>query len=146
MYWRLVEMARSNLDARGERIRAAWNSQDVERVLATYADEFSFVDPDTRGEIADRDGLRRYLKKLFGTVTAHTTVDRVLEAASSNAVTVLWNAAVRRAGADDEVVLKGVDFIVFDRERIVRHEIFFDRLALAPLFAAESDVAGGEVR
>src|SRR5512146_2617430 len=105
MYWRLVEVARSNLNARGERIRAAWNSQDVERVLATYADQFSYVDPDTRGEIADRDALRRYLTKLFAAVKAHTTVDRVLEVWSSNAVTVLWSAAVRRADAEDEVVL-----------------------------------------
>lgn len=130
-------MARSNLDARGEQIRAAWNSQDVGRVLATYADEFSYVDPDTRGEIRDRDGLRRYLTKLFATIRARTTVDRVLEVWSSNTVTVLWSAAVHRADAEDEVVLNGVDVIVFDGELIARHEIYFDRLALAPLFAAE---------
>jgi ketosteroid isomerase-like protein len=138
MYWRLVEMARSNLDARGELIRAAWNSQDVERVLATYADEFSYLDPDTRGEIADRDGLRRYLTKLFGAITAHTTVHRVLEAWSSNTVTVLWSATVRRAGGEEEVALNGVDVVRFEGERIARHEIYFDRLALAPLFAQGS--------
>jgi ketosteroid isomerase-like protein len=138
MYWRLVEIARSDLIARGERIRAAWNSQDVESVLATYADHFTYVDPDTRGEIADRDGLRRYLTKLFAAVTAHTTVDRVLEAESLATVTVLWSAAVRRHDGEEGVDLKGVDVIHFDGDRIARHEIYFDRLALAPLFAATS--------
>ncbi len=125
----------ARLDARGERIRAAWNSQDIERVLGTYAEEFRYADPDTRGEIVDRDGLRRYLTKLFAAVTAHTTVRAAFPLAGPAGVAVLWRAAVRRAGGREEVELDGVDLVLFDGERIASHEIYFDRAALAPLFA-----------
>ena len=87
-------MTPNELDARGEGIRAAWNSQDVERVLATYAEEFRYTDPDTRGAI------------------------------------------VRRPGGREEVEIDGVDLVLFDGERIASHEIYFDRVALAPLFTA----------
>jgi ketosteroid isomerase-like protein len=129
-------MEATRLDTRGERIRAAWNSQDVERVLETYAEEFRYTDPDTRGEITDRDGLRRYLTKLFAAMTAHTTVRASFLMAGSAGVTVLWRAAVRRAGEKEEVELEGADLIFFDGEEIASHEIYFDRARLAPLFAA----------
>lgn len=124
-------MKATSLDARGEQIRAAWNSQDVERVLETYAEQFRFVDPATRGEIVDRDGLREYLRKLFAAMTAHTTVRAAFPLADAAGVTVLWRAAVRAAGGRDEVELDGVDLILFDGERIASHEIYFDRAALA---------------
>lgn len=130
-------MTATELDARGERIRAAWNSQDVERVLETYAEEFRYTDPDTRGAIVDRDGLRRYLTRLFAETTAHTTVRASFELAGVPGVAVLWRAAVRRAGAAAEVELDGVDLVLFEGDRIASHEICFDRAALAPLFERE---------
>ena len=129
-------MTATKLDTRGEEIRAAWNSQEVERVLETYADDFRYVDPDTRGAIVDRDGLRRYLTKLFGAITAQTTVRAALPLAEPAGVTVLWQAAVRLAGGDEEVELEGVDVVLFDGDRIASHEIYFDRAALAPLLGA----------
>lgn len=124
-------MKATSLDARGEQIRAAWNSQDVERVLETYAEQFRFVDPTTRGEIVDRDGLRHYLRKLFAAITAHTTVRAAFPFADTAGVAVLWSAAVRMVGGRDEVELEGVDLILFDGARIASHEIYFDRAALA---------------
>lgn len=129
-------MTPNELDARGEGIRAAWNSQDVERVLATYAEEFRYTDPDTRGAIVDRDGLRRYLTKLFAAVTAHTTVRAAFELADPAGAAVIWRAIVRRPGGGEEVELDGVDLVLFDGERITSHEIYFDRVALARLFTA----------
>jgi len=125
-------MEATSLDARGEQIRAAWNSQDVERVLETYAEEFRFVDPTSRGEIVDRDALRRYLTKLFEAMTAHTVVRAAFPLADTPGAVVLWRAAVSAAGGGEEVELDGVDLILFDGERIASHEIYFDRAALAP--------------
>jgi ketosteroid isomerase-like protein len=131
-----MTMKQPSLDERGERIRAAWNSQEVDRVLETYADDFRYVDPDTRGAIEDRDGLRRYLTKLFAAIRAHTDVREVHQLAGSEGVLVLWSATVRRADGPEEVELNGVDVIHFSGERIASHEIYFDRAALAPLFTA----------
>jgi ketosteroid isomerase-like protein len=126
-------MTATQLDARGEEIRAAWNSQEVERVLVTYAEEFRYTDPDTKGAIVDRDGLRRYLTKLFAKITAHTTVRAAYSLAEPAGVTVLWSAAVSQAGGDRQVELEGVDVVLFDGDRIASHEIYFDRAALLPL-------------
>jgi ketosteroid isomerase-like protein len=124
-------MEAARLDARGEQIRAAWNSQDVDRVLDTYAEEFRFADPSTNGVIVDRDGLRDYLTKLFAAITAHTTVRAAFPLADTPGVAVLWRASVRAGGVEEEVDLDGVDLILFEGERIASHEIFFDRAALA---------------
>ena len=124
-------MEETRSDARGERIRAAWNSHDVERVLATYAEEFRFADPETRGAIVEREGLRRYLTKLFAAVTAHTTVRATFPLADREGVTVLWRAAVHAGAASEEVELDGVDLILFAGDRIASHEIFFDRAVFA---------------
>lgn len=128
-------MTATRLDPRGEEIRAAWNSQDVERVLETYAEHFRYVDPDTRGAIVDRDGLRRYLTKLFANITAHTTVRAAYPLAEPAGVAVLWGAVVRLAGGREEAELEGVDVVLFDGDRIASHEIYFDRAALAPLLS-----------
>jgi hypothetical protein len=111
----------------------AWNSQDVERVVETYAQEFSYVDPDTRGAITDRDALRRFLTKLFANVRAHTTAREALPLSGGDGVALLWSATVSLAAGDKRVEVDGVDIVRLDGERIADHQIYFDRAALAPL-------------
>ena len=48
-----------------ENFLSAWNSQDVERVVACYTDDVEYWDPNTRGVVKGADAMRRYLRKLF---------------------------------------------------------------------------------
>lgn len=48
-----------------EQFLDAWNTQDVEKVVACYSDDLIYKDPNTRGEITSLDAMRRYLTKLF---------------------------------------------------------------------------------
>ncbi|MEW5947231.1 MAG: nuclear transport factor 2 family protein [bacterium] len=58
-------MDEAQMNGLAERFLDAWNSQEVERVVAAYADDLVYRDPNTRGEITDPGDMRRYLTKLF---------------------------------------------------------------------------------
>ena len=126
-------MSTQTVQVLAERVLDAWNSHDVERVVATYADEFRYVDPDTRGAITDLDALRRFLTKLFANVRAHTTAREALPLDGGDGVALLWSASVSMAGGDRQVAVEGVDIVRLDGDRIVDHQIYFDRASLAPL-------------
>ena len=54
-------MTQAELTRMAERFLSAWNTQDVERVVACYTDQVVYVDPNTRGEVRGADAMRRYL-------------------------------------------------------------------------------------
>jgi len=129
-------MNQQTVDRLQERILAAWNSQDVSRVLDCYAADVQYLDPDTGGPVNGKDALAHHLEKLFGNIVAVTTARSAFPAVGVEGVTVLWTATVRRAAGNAEVQVDGVDFVRFDGELIDRHEVYFDRVALMPLLEA----------
>jgi ketosteroid isomerase-like protein len=119
------------------RFLEAWNSQDVERVLDCYTDDVRYRDPSTRGEVAGRDAMRRYLTRLFAGWRMTWAKREVYDFAVHDGVAFLWHATFRRSGTDGPVVeIDGMDLAVLDGDRVARNEVYFDRVPLAALEAA----------
>lgn len=113
---------------------AAWNTQDVDRVLATYTDDVRYRDPNTRGDVEGQDALRRYLTKLFAGWKMHWSLRQAFLFQGGEGAAVLWRASFRRpGGGGTEVVIDGMDLVVVRGDRLARNEVYFDRAALAPL-------------
>jgi nuclear transport factor 2 (NTF2) superfamily protein len=114
----------------------AWNSQEVERVLGCYTDDLRYRDPNTRGEVAGRDALRRYLMRLFADWRMTWAKREVFDLADCDGVALLWRATFRRSNDDTVVEIDGMDLVVLDGDRVARNEVHFDRAALASLTTA----------
>ncbi len=123
------------LDAIEEPLIAAWNDQDVERLVACYTDDVSYVDPNTRGAVEGADALRRYLTKLFSRWEMHWTVKERHPFGDLDGAAGLWRASFRVAGGEQTVEVDGMDLILFEGDLVKRNEVYFDRAALAPLAA-----------
>jgi hypothetical protein len=55
---------------------------------------------------------------------------------------ILWRATLRPADSEREVSVEGMDLILMEGELVARNEVYFDRAALAALFApAEAQAA-----
>ncbi len=111
----------------------AWNLQDVERVLSIYTEDLRYRDPNTRGEVQGRDGMRRYLTKLFQGWQMHWSLRELFPLRDHDGAAVLWRATFRKTGGQSTVEADGMDLVVFRADRIERNEVYFDRAALAPL-------------
>ncbi len=112
---------------------SAWNSQDVERVVACYTDDVVYWDPNTRGVVKGADAMRRYLRKLFAAWEMHWTFREAYPFADKDGAAVLWHASFRKPGKEKTVEADGMDLVLLQRGLIQRNEVYFDRLALAPL-------------
>jgi ketosteroid isomerase-like protein len=128
-------MDRDTILRLADRFLAAWNTQDVERVLACYTPDAEYRDPNTRGAVRGGDALRRYLSKLFGGWTMHWSLREAHLFADGRGCAVLWHATFQRDGGAS-VGIDGIDFVEVRDERIARNEVCFDRAQLAPLLAA----------
>lgn len=126
-------MDSSQLAAFAERFLSAWNSQDVERVVACYSPDGVYRDPNTRGEVRGADALRRYLTKLFGAWQMTWSFRHGYPLAHEDGAAVLWHATLRKKDGDQTVEADGMDLVLMKGERIQRNEVYFDRAILAPL-------------
>jgi ketosteroid isomerase-like protein len=126
-------MTQSELTEMSQRFLAAWNTQDVERVIATYADDLVYRDPNTRGEVRGAEAMRRYLTKLFAHWQMHWTLRQAVPFAGAEGGAVLWHATFRKPGGDLQVEADGMDFALARGDRICHNEVYFDRAVLAPL-------------
>lgn len=132
-------MNRERLEKLTEDFLAAWNSQDVERVLACYTDDLRYRDPNTRGEVTGREGMRRYLTRLFAGWRMRWVKREVHYLADRDGVALLWFATFRHAGGDGpSFEIDGMDLALLDGDRIARNDVYFDR---APLLAPLRDDA-----
>ena len=116
-----------------ERILSEWNTQDVERVVAVYTDDVTYVDPNTRGAVRGADMLRRYLKKLFARWKMHWSLREAYLFDDRDGCAVLWHATFQKPEGGDVVEADGMDFVRVRGDRIERNEVYFDRAVLAPL-------------
>ena len=116
-----------------EAMLEAWNTQDVERVLACYTEDLVYRDPNTRGEVHGEEAMRRYLLKLLAGWHMRYVPREVHPIDGGEGVALLWRATFRKAGVEMEVVVDGMDLVQFRGQRVCRNEVYFDRAALAPL-------------
>ncbi|MBM4387746.1 MAG: nuclear transport factor 2 family protein [Deltaproteobacteria bacterium] len=111
----------------------AWNSQDVERVVACYTDDIVYRDPNTRGDVKGGEAMRHYLHKLFAVWKMNWTLRDVFPFSEQSGAAVLWHASFRRADGKQTVEADGMDLVLIHGGRISRNEVYFDRVILAPL-------------
>jgi len=116
-----------------EAILDAWNSQDVESVLACYTDNVRYVDPNTHGPVEGTDAMRRYLTKLFRTWKMHWRLKEAFMFNDRRGCALLWRATLQRAGGGKTVDVDGMDLVIVKDGRLQRNEVYFDRAALASL-------------
>lgn len=116
-----------------ERVLAAWNSQDVERVVACYTDDLVYRDPNTRGEVCGADAMRRYLSRLFSKWTMCWSLREAHPFGDGNGGAFLWRASFRATTGTETVEADGMDLVLVDGDRIQRNDVYFDRAVLGPL-------------
>jgi SnoaL-like protein len=135
---RVVELA--------ERLLAAWNSQDVDRVLGCYTASARYRDPNTHGFVEGSEALRSYLTKLFDRWRMHWSVREAYPLSEAEGAAVLWRASFRLADGATTVEVDGIDLALLEGDRMYRNDVYFDRAALAPLLAEQRSDAGAAVR
>jgi ketosteroid isomerase-like protein len=113
-----------------ERFLAAWNSQDVQRVLDFYTEDCIYRDPGTRGVVNGHAGLRRYLTKLFQGWTMTWTLREYLPFGGTEGGALLWKARLTPARGGPAKEVEGMDLVVLRGDRLARNEVYFDRTAL----------------
>jgi len=126
-------MNQVQLKAFAEDFLSAWNTQDVERVVACYSEDLVYRDPNTRGEVRGADAFRRYLKKLFAGWTMTWALREGFPFSETNGAAVLWHATFKKPGGSLVVEADGMDLVAMKGNRILRNEVYFDRAVLAPL-------------
>lgn len=125
-------------ERRAREILDAWNTHDVERVVARYTPDLVYRAPGTRGEVRGADAFRRYLTKLFASWRMHWSVREIFPLAGSDGTAVLWRATLTPLGGDVTVEVEGMDLAVLEGELLKRNEVYFDRATLLPLMASRS--------
>jgi uncharacterized protein (TIGR02246 family) len=113
-----------------EAILAAWNEQDVEKVLAWYTEDCVYLDPNTRGPVVGREALRRYLTKLFARWRMHWSRREAFLLADGVSTAFLWRAELTPAAGGKTATIEGMDLALVRDGRLYRNEVYFDRAAL----------------
>jgi len=129
-------MAHVNHELVAGRILAAWNTHDVEQVVACYTPDLVYLDPGTRGEVRGADAMRRYLTKMFSMWRMHWSPREVFPLGHTDGSAILWHAKLTPVGGSTSVEIDGMDLAVLEGERLKRNEVYFDRMALAALLGA----------
>jgi ketosteroid isomerase-like protein len=129
-------MTREAMQSLAEGVLAAWNTQEVERVLDCYTADVDYRDPNTRGAVRGDDALRRYLTKLFANWRMHWSVREAHLFEDGRGGAFLWHATFQRPGGETTIAIDGMDFVEMRGDRIARNEVCFDRAQLAPLLDA----------
>ena len=126
---------RKRLERLADDVLSAWNTQDVEAVLARYTEDLVYLDPNTRGPVRGRDAMRAYLTKLFDRWTMTWARDEVFPL-EEDGVTIRWRATLAPAGSEQSVEVNGIDLVILEGELVKRNEVYFDRAALTALLPA----------
>jgi len=123
-------MEQEAMRERAAAVLSAWNSHDVDRVLACYTEDCVYRDPNTRGAVAGREALRRYLTRLFRDWRMHWSLREFFPFADGSDGAFLWDAKLTPAAGGKTAEISGMDLVLLRGERLVRNEVYFDRMAL----------------
>ena len=111
-------------------ILAAWNEQDVEKVLSCYTEDCVYLDPNTRGPVVGREALRRYLTKLFARWRMRWSRREAFLLADGGGTAFLWHAELTPAAGGKTAEIDGMDLALVRDGKLYRNEVYFDRAAL----------------
>ena len=128
-------MATMHQEQIARRVLEAWNTHDVERVVACYTPDLIYKDPNTRGEIHGADAFRRYLTKLFAAWRMQWAPRESFSLAAADGAAFLWRARLTPVGREGGVEVDGMDLAIVEGDRLARNEAYFDRAVLASLLA-----------
>jgi ketosteroid isomerase-like protein len=134
-------MTNADLERVARKILDAWNTQSVDRVVACYAPDLIYRDPNTRGEVRGAEAFGRYLTRLFGAWRMHWSPREVFALEGGAGTAFLWRAKLTPIGGDVGVDVDGMDLAILEGDLLKRNEVYFDRSVLAPLLGA-TGVAG----
>ena len=109
---------------------SAWNSQDVDAVLACYTEDCVYQDPNTRGPVVGHEALRRYLARLFEQWKMHWSLREFFLFADGSGGAFLWRAVLAPASGGKTTEVSGMDLALVRGQRLCRNEVYFDRLTL----------------
>jgi ketosteroid isomerase-like protein len=123
-------MERAQLAKHSEEFLAAWNAQDVERLLKFYTEDCHYQDPNTRGPIVGHEKFRRYLTKLFQGWKMHWSLKEAHPFGDGSGGAFLWHAEIQSAKGGKVLKFDGMDLVLFRGEKVSRNEVYFDRMAV----------------
>ena len=127
---------RSRLARLADDVMSAWNTQDVDAVLARYTDDLLYLDPNTRGPVSGRDAMRSYLTKLFDRWTMTWKAGEIFPLEGSAGVAIRWTGTLALAGSEESVAIGGLDLVILEGNLVKRNEVYFDRSPVAALMSA----------
>jgi ketosteroid isomerase-like protein len=111
----------------------AWNSQDVDRVVARYTEDVIYVDPNTSGAVKGAEALTKYLSKLFSAWKMTWELKEAYLFEDRNGCAFMWHASLRRVEGGQAVEVDGMDLVIVEGDLVKRNEVYFDRMAIAAL-------------
>ena len=144
MWWRQATTTRANLQAmmdraavveHADRFLAAWNSQEIERVIACYSPDLVYRDPNTTSPVNGAQDMRRYLARLFDVWEMEWFLREAHPLAGIEGAAVLWRAELRHRGSGRSFTAEGMDLVLMGDGRIVRNDVYFDRTEIASVLA-----------
>jgi len=124
-------LTRDELETLARHFLDAWNSQDVETVLACYTDDLVYRDPNTRGSVIGSGNMRRYLTRLFSAWSMTWSLREAHAFRDSDGAAILWHATFSMAGQQSRVEADGMDFVALRGRLAYRNEVYFDRAVLS---------------
>ncbi len=110
---------------------AAWNSQEIERVLGCYTEDVIYTDPNTRGAVRGRGAMGHYLTKLFAGWKMTWSLREAHLFESRQGCVVLWHATFQPAAGGAMVEADGMDLVMVREDQIHRNDVYFDRTLLS---------------
>jgi ketosteroid isomerase-like protein len=113
-----------------ESFLAAWNTQNVDKVLSCYTEDCVYRDPNTSGPVLGHDGMRRYLSRLFEQWRMHWSLREFFPFADEEGGAFLWHAELTPASGGKTTEIDGMDLAVVRGRRLCRNEVYLDRTAL----------------
>ena len=126
-------MDKKEMEGLTVRFLEAWNTQDVDAILACYTGDVSYRDPSTRGVIVGAEKLRPYLEKLLAAWEMTWSLREAYLFEGGDGCAALWHATIKKPGGSQVVEFDGMDLILVHDGLISRNEVNFDRAVLAPL-------------
>ncbi len=110
----------------------AWNTHDVDTVLAQYHDDFYFVDPTTNQPVVGLRELRHYAEVMFHTFPdAHFEVTDVVqdghkEVANWRFTGTQVGSFMHRPGTGRALMFKGIDWVEWEEDKVRRNITYYD--------------------
>jgi len=123
-------MEKEAMRERAAAVLSAWNSHDVDRVVACYTEDVVYRDPNTRDAVEGRAALRRYLTPLFRDWRMHWSLRELFPFADGGGGAFLWDAELTPAAGGKSARVSGTDLVLLDGDLLSRNEVYFDRMAL----------------